>query len=61
MTGASDCRCMSRVSKNCLRFVPFTVSDEQLESVHGFDENVDIECLPKAVEFYKYIIMEASL
>ncbi len=60
MTGASDCRYMSRISKNCLRFVPFTVSDEQLESMHGFDENVDIECLPKAVEFYKYI-MEASL
>lgn len=60
MTGASDCRCMSRVSKNCLRFIPFIVSDEQLESVHGFDENVDIENLSKAVEFYKYI-MEVSL
>ena len=60
MTGASDCRCMSRVSKNCLRFVPFNVSDEQLDSIHGFDENVNIDCLPKAVKFYKYM-MEASV
>lgn len=60
MTGASDCRCMSRVSENCLRFIPFTVSDEQLDSIHGFDENLNIECLPKAVNFYKYIL-EASI
>ncbi|MBQ7956687.1 MAG: M20/M25/M40 family metallo-hydrolase [Clostridia bacterium] len=60
MTGASDCRYMSRISENCLRFVPFFVSDEQLDSIHGFDENLNISCLPKAVEFYKYIL-EASV
>ena len=60
MTGASDCRYMSRISDNCLRFVPFSVSDEQVDSIHGFDENINISCLPKAVEFYKYIL-EASL
>ncbi len=61
MTAASDCRFMSRVSENCLRFVPFKISQEQLDSVHGIDENVDISTLSPAVEFYKYIITEAKL
>ena len=60
MTAASDCRFMSRVSENCLRFVPFKISNEQLDSVHGIDENVDISTLPPAVEFYKYILTESG-
>jgi carboxypeptidase PM20D1 len=61
MTAASDCRFMSRVSENCLRFVPFKISQQQLDSVHGIDENVDISTLPPAVEFYKYILSESGL
>ena len=59
MTGASDSRFMSRVSDNCMRFVPFLISDQQLDSVHGIDENVDISTLAPAVDFYKYFITEA--
>ncbi|MBR4942311.1 MAG: M20/M25/M40 family metallo-hydrolase [Clostridia bacterium] len=59
MTGASDCRFMSRISDNCLRFTPFTITTEQLECIHGVNENLDISCLEPAVNFYKYIIKEA--
>lgn len=59
MTGASDSRYMSRVCDNCIRFAPFMVSDEQLAGIHGLNENVDIDCLAKAVDFYKYIIVNA--
>lgn len=59
MTGASDCRYMSRVSDNCLRFAPFRITQEQMNSVHGLDENVDLSALAPAVDFYKYIITEA--
>ena len=58
MTGASDCRFMSRVSDNCLRFTPFVIDDKQLESIHGINENVDISTLAPAVDFYKYILAE---
>lgn len=58
MTGASDSRFFSRVSDNCIRFAPFTISEQQLDSIHGVDENVDIYTLPPAVDFYKYIIKE---
>ena len=59
MTGASDCRFMSRVSENCLRFAPFRITQEQMDSVHGLNENIDIAALAPAVDFYKYIITEA--
>lgn len=58
MTGASDCRYFSRVCKNCYRFAPFKVSDAQVSSIHGIDENIDIETLPQAVDFYRFIIKE---
>lgn len=59
MNGASDCRYMSRVSENCFRFTPFLISEKQMDSVHGLDENIDIKALAPAVDFYKYIISEA--
>ena len=59
MTGASDARYFSRVSDCCLRFVPFRISDEQLGSIHGLNECVDLETLVPAVDFYKYILQEA--
>jgi len=59
MTGASDSRYMARVCDNCIRFAPFSVSDEQLKGIHGLNENVDLDCLPKAVDFYTYIIKNA--
>ncbi len=59
MTGASDCRYMCRVCDNCVRFAPFFMSDEQVESIHGLNECVNVDTLAPAVDFYKYIIKEA--
>ena len=59
MTGASDCRFMSRISDNCLRFAPFLISLNQLDCIHGINENIDLTCLAPAVDFYKFIITEA--
>ena len=59
MTGASDCRFMSRVSDNCFRFAPFQITDKQMDSIHGIDENIDIKSLSPAVDFFKFIITEA--
>lgn len=58
MTGASDSRFMARVSDQCIRFVPFKISEQQLESIHGVNENVDLSALAPAVDFYKYILRE---
>ena len=61
MTGASDCRYMSRISDNCLRFTPVLVSDKQLDSIHGVDENIDISALVPAVDFYRYLYQEGCV
>lgn len=58
MTGASDSRFFSRVSDHCLRFAPFLIDEAQLDSIHGVDENVDVDTLAPAVDFYKFIIRE---
>ena len=60
MTAASDSRYMDRVSNNCLRFTPFLIDDEQMESIHGLNENVNISTLAPAVDFYKNIITEVN-
>jgi len=56
MTGASDARFFNRVSDNVYRFVPFIINEQQLESIHGLNENVNIETLRPAIEFYKYLM-----
>lgn len=58
MTGASDSRFYERVCDHCIRFAPFLISDAQLDSIHGIDENIDICALPPAVDFYKFIMGE---
>ena len=58
MNAASDSRFFGRVCENCIRFAPFRISNEQLDSVHGIDENVDVSTLAQAVDFFKYILQE---
>lgn len=59
MTAASDSRFMWRVSENCLRFAPFSIDDDQLDGIHGINENVSLSALAPAVDFYRYIIKNA--
>ena len=58
MTGASDSRFMSKICDTCLRFAPIHISESQMASIHGIDENVDLSALAPAVDFYKYILTE---
>ena len=60
MNAASDSRFLSRICDNCLRFAPFVISDDQLASVHGINESVDVAALAPAVDFYRFIILEAT-
>lgn len=57
MTAASDCRFFTRNSDNCIRFLPFKISDSQLAGIHGNNENISVDCLVSAVDFYKFIII----
>lgn len=58
MTGASDSRFFGRICKNCFRFLPFTIDKQQFESIHGLNENIHIDTLVPAVDYFKYIMIE---
>ena len=56
VTGGTDSRFFSPVCDACIRFTPTKVSKEQIERMHGIDENIDANVLPPAVDYYKAII-----
>jgi len=55
-TGGSDARHLRRIADNVYNFIPFQISKEQLAGLHGDNESVDIVTLPKAVNYYKYLM-----
>lgn len=60
MTGGSDSRFFDKISDNCFRFLPFLITQQQMESIHGIDENIDLETLAPAVDYYRALIKEVN-
>ncbi len=60
MTGASDSRYFDNISDNCFRFLPFLIDEQQLNSIHGVNENVDLSTLAPAVNYYRILMQEVS-
>ena len=56
MTGGTDCRFYQEICDNCFRFAPLIYGPDQLKGMHGINENLEIACLPGAVDFFKNII-----
>ena len=58
MTGASDSRSFAKICDDGIRFAPFVIDKQQLASIHGLDENVDVASLAPAVDFFKLMMQE---
>ncbi len=56
MTGATDARNYERIAENVVRFAPVIYGPEQMKGMHGIDENIEYNCLPGCVDFYKNAI-----
>lgn len=56
MTGATDSANYQRICDNVIRFAPVVYGPEQLKGMHGLNENIEYNCLPGAVDFYKNLI-----
>ena len=56
VTGATDARFYGAVCDNCIRFAPVNYGPEQMQGMHGLNENIEANCLPGAVDYYKYIV-----
>ena len=56
MTGATDARFYQEICDNVVRFAPVVYGPEQMKGMHGLNENIEISCLPGAVDFYRNLI-----
>lgn len=56
MTGGTDAKFYTPVCENSLRFAPLEINEQQYQSIHGLNENINLDTLPKAVDFYKRIV-----
>lgn len=56
VTGGTDSRFFNDVCDNCVRFSPINMGPEQMDSMHGIDENIEQGTLPDGVDYYKEII-----
>jgi len=56
MTGGTDCKFYTEVCDNALRFAPIYIDHQQLNSIHGLDENMDVASLSAGIDFYKTLI-----
>jgi len=56
VTGGTDARFYGEVCDNCVRFSPVNYGPEQMAGMHGLNENIEVGCLPHAVDYYKAII-----
>ncbi len=56
MTGATDSRFYEKICDNVVRFAPVIYGPEQMKGMHGLNENIEYNCLPGAVDFYRNLI-----
>ena len=57
MTGATDSRFYQKICDSVVRFAPVIYGPEQMKGMHGINENIEISCLPGAVDFYRNLIL----
>lgn len=60
MTGGTDAKYYTKICDNCIRFAPIFINAQQYGSIHGLNENINQGFLPKAVDFYKAIIIKSN-
>ena len=60
MTGATDARFYQDICSSIVRFAPVIYGPEQMAGMHGLNENIEYNCLPGCVDFYKNMILKAK-
>lgn len=56
LPGTTDARHLTELAGCVLRFAPLRLTDQQLASIHGENENVDITAVGTAVIFYRRLL-----
>ncbi|MCM1543941.1 MAG: M20/M25/M40 family metallo-hydrolase [Ruminococcus sp.] len=58
LPAGTDARTLTDVCQCVLRFAPIRLSEQQLASVHSENENIDLDAIADAVDFYKLFLRE---
>jgi carboxypeptidase PM20D1 len=58
--GATDARHYRDLSENVYRFLPITLTSEDLARMHGTDERISVSDYEKAIRFYRQLILNAA-
>jgi carboxypeptidase PM20D1 len=61
VSGATDSRHYTGLTRNVYRFVPLRVTDEDLKRVHGVNERISLDDYGKFVIFYVQMIRNSAL
>ena len=56
LPAGTDARTLTDVCPCVLRFAPIRMSKTQFASIHGADENLDLDSLALCVDFYKHFV-----
>lgn len=57
LMGSTDATIYDEICDTVIRFAPVILGDEQLECIHAANENIETNCLPGCVDFYKNLII----
>lgn len=60
LSGATDTKHFQKLSSNVYRFIPVSVTAEDLGRIHGTDERVSVEDYAGAVRFYAQLVRNAA-
>jgi carboxypeptidase PM20D1 len=60
LLGGTDARHFYSSTEDVYRFMPFLLSERELEGIHGTDERVSIQALPNAMHFYLRLLQNAA-
>ncbi len=58
--GATDARYYAKLSKNVYRFLPLTVTQQDLSRMHGTNERIAVEDFAQSVIFYRQLIRNSN-
>ncbi|NLB90668.1 MAG: M20/M25/M40 family metallo-hydrolase, partial [Clostridiales bacterium] len=58
MVGGTDSRHFAPYCPCTFRFAPMVMDKQQLESIHGLDENLYLSSLARAVAFYRQLLLD---
>jgi hypothetical protein len=60
VTGGTDARYFTALTRNCFRFSPYFLTREDLNTVHGIDERLSVVNAGRMAAFYQMLIQQLS-